>query len=70
MTCHLVEVKSDKLSYAIYCDDKIADFYSIFSGMIVDLQPVCHAIYYRTLFFSAIPDERCELVKYAIKVFS
>jgi hypothetical protein len=63
-------VKSDKLSYAIYCDEKIADFYSIFSGMTVDLQPGCHAVYYRALFFSANPDERCEFVKYTIDVFS
>lgn len=69
-SCHLVEVKSDKLSYAIYCDDKISDFYSTFSGMTVDLQPECHAVYYRTLFFLASLDERCEFVKYTIDAFS
>jgi hypothetical protein len=35
--CRLVEVKSDELFYAIHYDDKIADFYSIVSGMTVDL---------------------------------
>ena len=38
-------MKSDELSCAMYCDDNIADFYSIISGMIVDLQPGCHAVY-------------------------
>jgi hypothetical protein len=46
-TCHLVEVKCDQLSYAVYYGDKIADFYSIVFGMTVDLQPRCHAVYYR-----------------------
>jgi len=54
----LVEVKSDELSYTIYYGDKIADFYSVVSGMTVDLQPGCHAVNCRASFSLANPDER------------
>jgi hypothetical protein len=36
-----------ELSYAVYHDDKIVNFYSIVSGMTAGLQPGCHAVYDR-----------------------